>query len=260
MTEMRPKEDFREIFTGQRPVPRKRRRFGPAVAIALLLVFALVIWIVYNQAGEDLGGEPPVLAADEGPAKIAPLEPGGLQVPNQGMEIFERMEGQPPATGQSPELMPPPEMPAEATGPSPQAAEAPPEPGHILAPASPQTGQVQPAPSGQLVRPAQPGSQVAVITPPPAAAPPPKATTTSGMRVQLASFPNAGAAERAWSTISQRYSDLLGGLEPAIERADLGDRGVYHRLQAGPLPDRASASALCAKLKAQGQDCIVVSR
>ncbi len=58
-----------------------------------------------------------------------------------------------------------------------------------------------------------------------------------------------------WSRI---HKAVLGNLRIMLERADLGARGIFYRLQAGPLADRAVAAALCAKLKARNQDCIVI--
>jgi len=47
-------------------------------------------------------------------------------------------------------------------------------------------------------------------------------------------------------------------LKIGIVRADLGTRGVYFRLRAGPLKDRAAADALCRKLAGRKVGCIVV--
>ncbi len=46
-------------------------------------------------------------------------------------------------------------------------------------------------------------------------------------------------------------------LEPQVVSAELGERGTFYRLRAGPLPDRASAATLCERLHDRGQDCIV---
>jgi len=41
-------------------------------------------------------------------------------------------------------------------------------------------------------------------------------------------------------------------------RVDLGEKGVFYRVQAGPLADAAAAERLCAELKERKQGCIVV--
>ena len=43
-----------------------------------------------------------------------------------------------------------------------------------------------------------------------------------------------------------------------VQRADLKDKGVFFRIQAGPLPDRTTAEDVCAELKAAKQPCLVV--
>ena len=45
-----------------------------------------------------------------------------------------------------------------------------------------------------------------------------------------------------------------------IQKADIDGKGTYFRVQAGPLPNRATADDMCAQLKAAQQDCIVVKR
>jgi hypothetical protein len=50
------------------------------------------------------------------------------------------------------------------------------------------------------------------------------------------------------------------GLSLTVEAVDLGTKGIYHRIQAGPFPDKASAAAKCAAIQAMNQACIVVVR
>jgi hypothetical protein len=61
-----------------------------------------------------------------------------------------------------------------------------------------------------------------------------------------------------WSRIVGKNKDALGGLTPSVARVDLGEKGVFFRLRAGPLADRAAAESLCATLSAQNVGCIVV--
>jgi hypothetical protein len=56
-----------------------------------------------------------------------------------------------------------------------------------------------------------------------------------------------------------KHASLLGGLSADIQRADLGDKGIYYRLRAGYM-GKTDAAELCAKLKAQGQGCLVRPR
>ena len=79
-------------------------------------------------------------------------------------------------------------------------------------------------------------------------------------RIQIGSFRGASAAERAWARAASAHGDLVGKLAHIVVEADLGEeRGVYHRVQAGPFADRAAALALCERLSARDQACLVVS-
>ena len=89
----------------------------------------------------------------------------------------------------------------------------------------------------------------------------PAAAATSGSFViQLASASNRDAVAGAWASMQQRHPEQLGNLQLHIEEADLGDRGVFYRLQAGPVSSREAADSLCAALQAQQQDCLVRAR
>jgi cell division septation protein DedD len=76
--------------------------------------------------------------------------------------------------------------------------------------------------------------------------------------VQLASRSSEAAARDYWSTQRRAQGDLLDGLSPVVTTADLGPKGIMYRLKAGPLADRAAASALCARLAKHQLDCLVV--
>ena len=65
------------------PVPRKRHG-GLIVTVAILVIFGVVIWYVYQrvtQTSEPMA--PPLIKAEQGPVKVSPDSPGGMQVPNQ---------------------------------------------------------------------------------------------------------------------------------------------------------------------------------
>lgn len=78
-------------------------------------------------------------------------------------------------------------------------------------------------------------------------------------RVQLAAFRAPSDAETAWNVARAQHRDALGALEAVVVEVDLGRRGVFYRLQAGPLPDQRSARQLCRTLQERGQSCLVVA-
>ena len=81
-----------------------------------------------------------------------------------------------------------------------------------------------------------------------------------GVFIQLASLPSSEAASRRWQGLQKSHPRLLSDFHLTVEPADLGDRGLYYRVQVGPLPSQATAKDLCWQLKTKQQDCIVVRR
>lgn len=73
--------------------------------------------------------------------------------------------------------------------------------------------------------------------------------------VHLASYRMADHAGSGWRELQAEHSGLLSGLEARLARADLGERGVFLRLKAGPLDSLDAARALCARLEAAGAWC-----
>ena len=89
----------------------------------------------------------------------------------------------------------------------------------------------------------------------PAPAPGPEA-----FAVHLASFRTEDRARRGWRQLQQVFPDLLGAARLILERADLGEAGVFQRVLGGPFAERAAAKRLCGALKARAQYCRVVKR
>ena len=85
-------------------------------------------------------------------------------------------------------------------------------------------------------------------------------TPLSGVGIQVASLRSEPAAGAMWKALTEAHPDLLGGLTRHIERADLGEKGVYYRLQAGSLASYSDAQELCAKLKDLNVGCLPLRR
>jgi hypothetical protein len=45
-----------------------------------------------------------------------------------------------------------------------------------------------------------------------------------------------------------------------VQRADLGPRGIYHRLRAGYFATTDDATLFCERIRQMRQDCIVAAR
>jgi hypothetical protein len=77
--------------------------------------------------------------------------------------------------------------------------------------------------------------------------------------VQLAAFPSEDSARQAWRMIVRAHPDALGGLKPSFERADLGAKGVWFRLKAGPVLTASQAREVCAAAGVDGRWCASAS-
>jgi tetratricopeptide (TPR) repeat protein len=82
------------------------------------------------------------------------------------------------------------------------------------------------------------------------------ADMSSAAKIQFAAYRSESEAQAGWEKLRARHGKKLSGLNPIIERADLGEKGIFYRLKAGPLANPGAAAALCAEFKALGQDCV----
>ena len=84
-------------------------------------------------------------------------------------------------------------------------------------------------------------------------------TLIGSFRLQLASYRQPANAEKGWGILSAKHRDLLASFNYAVTEVNLGaDKGVYYRLQVGPARLLTEAKALCAQIKARGDNCVVV--
>ncbi|MET0606518.1 MAG: SPOR domain-containing protein [Beijerinckiaceae bacterium] len=83
------------------PELRERANRKPLiVAAAVLGVAAIGIGGALSMRGASIGsssGQPPMIAAYEGPSKIAPANPGGIEIPDQNKQVLERTPSVPKA-------------------------------------------------------------------------------------------------------------------------------------------------------------------
>lgn len=266
----------------------RRRLLLPLGGAGLLLLFVLVAWYAYvSGARSGAGGPAPLIQADSTPFKMRPEQPGGMEVPHQDKLVFERLN--PGAGGDSVErLLPgpeqplsrpePPEAPVADAVPAPLepdaavdpeaepsypvvAAGEPPPAAAPRAPVEPAPVPVPvpapaPAPAPAQAAPAQPPPVQTAASPPPA---PPSQPAGAGKRVrlQIASVRSEEVARQEFQRLQRRFPSELGSLGLSVERADLGDRGIFFRVHAGPV-EEARAGSICQALKAQSVGCLIV--
>lgn len=220
-----------------------RRPLVILAIIALIVVFAGVVFLAYKQGlRQGAQGNPPIIRADSNPVKVAPTNPGGIQIPHQDRAVYDRLSGSTDTTKQDAEhLLPTPEEPMTMATPETVVPAAPSATAPTI-PAPTSTVVVEPAP----VTPAKPVPEpVAVATP----------AGTGGYVVQLAAFRDEPSARAAFAKLQSKFP-ALKPLGADIQRADLGAKGVYYRLRAGFL-SKADATTLCDGLAAKGQACFV---
>jgi hypothetical protein len=76
--------------------------------------------------------------------------------------------------------------------------------------------------------------------------------------IQLGSVRSRQEANVEWERLRRSHADILGGLQLTVLEAELGNRGTYYRLRAGPIASRGSARHLCSSLVDRKVACIVV--
>jgi len=277
--------------------PPRRRVLPMVVALITLAGFAGIVWYAYNWGlGQVDTARLPLILAEPEPIKSRPESPGGLEVPHQDKLVLNEVVPD-PEKPQVERLLPPLETPRPPKAPSaaeveiatgtldePIRSAVPPPPAPVperseteapqipaAAPGSPP----EPAPPEPVLVPPQVAAQPAAPEP---AAPEPAATaepaspvqtaavqtaarTPSGAYVvQLAALRARDGTRPAWARLQRAHPMLLGDRELTVQEVDLGEHGIFYRVQAGFFPERAGASALCRALKARQQDCLVVKR
>lgn len=76
--------------------------------------------------------------------------------------------------------------------------------------------------------------------------------------VQLGSVQSEAASAKEWGRLQRAYGDVISGLDYRVQRADLGDRGIYYRIQGGPLTEE-QARTICEDITAQKPGgCLVI--
>ena len=74
--------------------------------------------------------------------------------------------------------------------------------------------------------------------------------------VHLGSYRTASRAFEGYAQIKAKTPGALNNLQPRVERVDLGSKGVFERLKAGPFASREEALSVCSQLRPSGQYCV----
>ena len=90
------------------------------------------------------------------------------------------------------------------------------------------------------------------------AAKPASVDISKNYQVQLAAVRSTATAQSEWQRMQKKFPAQLDGLQLNVVKADLGKKGVFYRLRAGPVADANAAKAICDALKAKKAGCLVV--
>jgi len=230
-------------------------------------------------------GATSVAASSTGPAPIGPkkvrtvvVRPDGTIVSSEAVALEEEPTSAPAQADISGTLAEIP--PASETPPAPAADENP-----LLSEdfGAEMTGDAAPEPVPYVASDSSASSSIPDISPGPAPAsrPPPSGSTVvattgsssgaaispaptagrlgGGFLVQISSQRSEATALETFGELQRRYPSILGDRAPDIQRADLGERGIYYRVRVG-YPTREEAVRMCENLKAAGGDCLLATR
>ena len=277
----RGSDDVRVFDGGEDDEDVEGSRLPLLIVIALLVLaaFGAVVYLAYQKGvAQGTAQVTRVIAAQPGPAKVAPTNAGGTPTPYTGLKIYQQQApsdeeanadtappvpsdlpkpgtpvatAPPPVVTPAPAAMTPKPTPAPATTPAvtpkPTAMTTPKPP--VATPAPPVV-KPTPAPTLAVVTPAP-----APVKPPPAATPAPTPAATpapaaGGGLLQIGSYKSEADANTAWAAYKSKHGGLVSGLSPDIKQVDLGAKGTWYRLRV------AGGKALCEKLTADGGACI----
>jgi len=82
-------------------------------------------------------------------------------------------------------------------------------------------------------------------------------TDTKTMQVQLGSYRTVKSLELGWVSLQKNFPEILGGLKYMVKTVELGDKGLFYRLLAGPVESEDKARKICRELTKKKQGCLV---
>lgn len=255
-------------------------------ALSLTLVIGLVWW-AYDIAMRDSRAVP-VVRAMEGPARVAPEEPGGFTAPHKGYAV-NAIAGEDTREPVADEvaLAPAPAAIEESDAPARRPGAAPAEDairssvdralmdalGIEAAPEAPEEALPEAVLTDDGLRRPQPRPSAAEVSRTRTSEPLPLVAATEsftaggaiaprdippGTRlVQLGAFSSEAAARQEWTKLAGNFSEYFGDKQPVFEQTDAAGTSLW-RLRAHGFEDRAEANRFCEVLLAGQVECIPV--
>ena len=224
----------------------------------------------------------PMIKANTEPYKIAPEDPGGMDVPFRDKEVYSTVSPKEKDDKvidiSEARMAPPPEKPVERE--VIRAMEAPEKPvlsKRVTKDAMPlavnRTADAarkaiaipQKKPDLKLIKlsaldkPGNAGKKTrpGAVRAKPAIASKPKAVKQ--YRIQLGAYTSKNGLQKGWNILKAKFPKELASMTRHDAPPSQGRRGKYYRLQVGYLPTKDAAKSLCDTLIAKKQECIVAT-
>ena len=277
------------------PMPDSMAKmFKVIIGGGVLLVVALIAWAVWPSGNKTSDENVPIVRAESGDYKVEPDDKGGMIIPNKDSTIFETMDHDAQPEKKVESLLEDSEQPmkkeeAFVDGAATVPDEKQDEPITVRAGEGDKVVEdVKPAPPVDVAK-TDPKPEATAPEVKPVAKEPPKEVTKEvaktpapkkvniidalkeetgtkkadaakaakgNVYIQLAAVKSEADAKAKWAKLKSSYS-ALSSLSLKIQKADLGAKGIFYRVQAGPT-SADNATSICAKIKAAKGACLIV--
>ena len=228
-------------------------------------IVVLASWLSYQQGKVDGRSEQnsATITSDNETTTIIPDDPGGLEIPNQNLTIYDSGEDLTESSTLNPEenqTMPEPDQPIMSVDPETDLSQS--EINKIIEDLSDSkkniqaSEETQPATVDEKEISSQGEDFVANIA---------KDLKNEDLnevgsyRVQLASLTSETVAENELSKMKDGFSNVLNDFELKIYPVNIEGKGMYYRIQAGPIKTSDEAKNLCNELIRLQKKCFVVN-
>ena len=228
-------------------------------------IVVLASWLSYQQGKVDGRSEQnsATITSDNETTTIIPDDPGGLEIPNQNLTIYDSGEDLTESSTLNPEenqTMPEPDQPIMSVDPETDLSQS--EINKIIEDLSDSkkniqaSEETQPATVVEKEISSQGEDFVANIA---------KDLKNEDLnevgsyRVQLASLTSETVAENELSKMKDKFSNVLNDFELKIYPVNIEGKGMYYRIQAGPIKTSDEAKNLCNELTRLQKKCFVVN-
>ena len=240
-----------------------RTRGGRKILTGMITIAGiggLVMLVLYGSQESNLSGGSsviPIISARDGPTKLRPEKPGGMEIYHQDKNVYNRID--PTAKQLKVEkLLPPPDPAMLKPGATKLKNTKKDKKNNSLKTfskleSSPKKSKLEEVTTKKkLIE----EKNLKVVKR--KIIPEPNDSLKGAYRVQFASLRKKSDVAVLWKRLKDKYPALLVNLKPRIERTIIAGKGTFYRLQAGIFKNSDSARALCNKAKRKNIGCFIV--